>query len=95
MTVNPKITKQPANLTASNGTTAKLSITAKGDGLTYQWQYQKSGSTTWTNASATSAKTATLSVNARTAINGYKYRCIVKNSCGNSVTSSTVKLTVK
>ena len=95
LTVTPNITKQPTNLTAKSGTTGKFSITAKGDGLTYQWQYQKTGSSTWTNSTASSAKKATFSVSARSAINGYKYRCIVKNSCGNTVTSSVVKLTVK
>ena len=95
LTVTPNITKQPTNLTAANGTIGKFTITAKGDGLTYQWQYLKPGSTTWTNSTAASGKTATFSVNARTAINGYKYRCVVKNSCGNSITSSVVTLTVK
>ena len=95
LTVTPAITKQPANLKAKNGTTGKISITADGVGLTYRWQYLKPGSKTWTNSGATSGKTATLSVSVRTAINGYKYRCIVKDSAGNSITSSTATLTVK
>ena len=93
LSVTANITKQPTNIRAKSGTTGKISITAKGDGLKYQWQYLKPGGS-WTNASASSAKTATLSVSARSAINGYKYRCKVTNSCGNTVTSSVVKLTV-
>ena len=94
LTVVPNIIKQPTDLTAASGTVGKFNINVTGNGLTYQWQYLKLGGS-WTNSTSTSAKTATFSVNAREAINGYKYRCIVTNSCGNSVTSNTVTLTVK
>ena len=94
LTVTPNITKQPTDLIAASGRTGKLTVTAKGEGLSYRWQYMKPGSSTWTNSGAISGKTAAFSVSVRSAINGYKYRCVVKNSCGNSVTSSVVTLTV-
>ena len=89
----PTITKQPANFSAPDGTRTTVSVTATGTDLQYQWQYRKSSSGTWTNSVASSATTKTLTVNARTAINGYQYRCKVSNSAG-SVTSSVATLTV-
>lgn len=89
-----KITKQPTSVTASAGSTAKFSVTATGDGLTYQWQYSTNSGSSWTNSSAASAKTATLSTSVQSSFNGRLYRCIVKDSHGKSVTSSSAKLTV-
>ena len=94
LTVTPNITKQPSNLKSAGGRTGSFSISASGDGLSYRWQYMVPGSSTWTDSVADSAASATFLVSVRSAINGYKYRCIVTNSCGNSVTSNVVKLTV-
>ena len=68
----PTITKQPANFSAPDGTQTTVSITATGSNLKYQWQYRKNSSSAWTNSVAASATTKTLTVNARTAINGYQ-----------------------
>ena len=89
----PIITTQPKNVTAADGTTATFTIAASGSGLSYQWQYRKSASGSWTNSTASSGTTASFKVNARTAINGYQYRCKVTNGAG-SVYSSVVTLTV-
>ena len=92
LAVTAKITAQPQKVTKAVGSTAKFTVTAEGTGLTYQWQYQSPGATSWTNLS--SATSASLSVTATEARNGYQYRCVIKNSLGNSVTSSGAKLTV-
>ena len=89
----PAITTQPKNVTAADGTTATFTVTATGGDLSYQWQYRKSASGTWTNSTAASGKTKSYTVNARTAINGYQYRCRITNAAG-SATSSVVTLTV-
>ncbi len=89
----PVITKQPAAATLTEGGTAKFSVTASGSALTYQWQYRTSSSGSWSNASAAGNKTATLSVPATLARNGYQYRCVVKNG-GGTVNSKAVTLTV-
>ena len=88
-----KITAQPANQTAATGTNAKFTVTATGDGLTYQWQY-KTPNGSWTNTTATGYKTATLTVPATASRNGYSYHCIVKDNAGNTVTSNAATLTV-
>ena len=76
-------------LTAGMG---KVSVVAKGDGLKYQWYYQKPGTKKWVKMSGKTK--ATLSFTAKKNKNGYKYRCLVKNAAGKTYTKA-VKLTVK
>ncbi|MBR3108465.1 MAG: immunoglobulin domain-containing protein, partial [Clostridia bacterium] len=71
---------------------ATFKVVASGIGLSYQWNYQKPGETTW-NAVSNNGTSATLSVTAAAHHNGYKYRVKVSNSAG-SVWSNTVTLTV-
>ena len=86
------ITKQPEDFTGAAGSQAAFSVTAQGDGLTYQWQMLSNGE--WKNSSATGAKTNKITFNITNAHNGMKYRCIVKDKYGNSVTSNTATITV-
>ena len=88
------LTAQPKSATAAVGSKTSFKVTAEGTGLTYQWQFQKSGSDTWTNSTATGCKTAEVRVTATEKMNGQKYRCIIKNSFGNTVTSSAATLKV-
>ena len=89
----PVITKQPQNQTVSAGQTAKFTVAASGSGLSYQWQYQKPGTSAWNNCGGTGNKTDTFSFTASAYYNGWQYRCVVKNSAG-SVNSNAAKLTV-
>ncbi len=89
----PVITTQPTNVTAAEGGNATFKVVASGSGLSYQWQYLAPGGSTWSNSPATGNKTATLTVPVTSGRNGYKYRCVVKNSSG-TVTSSAATLTV-
>ena len=88
------ITSQPKSYSGAEGSNATFTVAASGSGLTYQWQYKLANSTTWTDSPAASAKTASLTVEATTARNGNQYRCIVKDSSGNSVTSEVATLTI-
>ncbi len=90
----PKITAQPADATVAEGGTAVFSVTATGNNLSYQWQY-RSPSGNWTNSAAQSATTASLSIGAIPARNGYKYRCIITDSTGAAVVSDAATLTVQ
>ena len=87
----PVITTQPANQTVAAGETATFKVAASGTGLTYQWQYSKDGGTTWYNK--TDANSTTYTVTAKTAYNGFRYRCRVKNEVG-TVYSNPAELTV-
>ena len=94
LTVNPKpvITTQPTSVTVNAGEKATFKVAATG-ATSYQWYYLKPGETEWRKVSNNGTSAIyTLTTAARH--NGYKYKCVVTNSAG-SVTSSTVKLTVK
>lgn len=88
------IIKQPVNVTAAIGTTAVFAVEATGDGLTYQWQYFTSNTNSWENSSTSGSKTNTLKVAAETHRNGYKYRCVITDANGDTVTTDEVTLTV-
>ncbi|MBI5009997.1 MAG: hypothetical protein HZB98_10200, partial [Bacteroidia bacterium] len=87
----PSITGQPSSPTAvCAGTgTPSFTVTATGDGLSYQWQEYISSWNNITNGGVYSnATTATLTITNPTAgMNGYKYRCVVSGTCSPSVNS--------
>lgn len=89
----PAIVEQPEDVTKELGTKATFSIVAEGNSLTYQWQYQKIGKTTWVNSTSTGNKTNTLKVSATTGTNGMKFRCIVTDENGNITISNYATLT--
>ena len=89
----PTISTQPQDVTAALGATAVFSVTASGEGLSYQWQFRKSDTDSWSNCSGDSASTASLSVEAKSYRDGYQYRCKVTNAAG-SVYSEAAVLTV-
>ena len=88
------ITSQPEDVTAAVGTTAKFAVTAEGEGLTYQWQYQKPGKSGWYASGLNGANSAELSVPVTNARNGQSYRCVITDVNGNTVTSAAASLTV-
>ena len=90
--VKPKILSQPAAKTAAAGESVTFKVVAAGVGMTYQWQYKTSGSSTWKDKAG--ATSASYTVTAKASYNGIQYRCVVTNSIG-SVTSEEAKLTVK
>jgi hypothetical protein len=66
-----------------DGSTATFTISAKGTGIKYQWQYSENGMD-WQNADST---TDTLTVTATKAIDGRQYRCVVTDDEGTSLTT--------
>ena len=90
----PVITAQPADQTVDLGKSAKFTVTATGMGVGYQWQYSPDNGTTWKNAAAAKAKTASFPVVTAERHDGYLYRCKVTNLKG-TVTSNEVKLMVR
>jgi len=86
------VTKQPSNYTGTVGSTAAFSVTAKGTGLTYQWQVYSDGA--WKSSNAAGAKTSNLSFKVTSSHNGMKYRCIIKDGYGQKATSNTVTVKV-
>ena len=88
----PKVTTQPKAVTVKAGEKAVFKVKASGGLLTYQWYVMKKGSTKWAKVSG--ATKATYSFTAKKTQNGWKFRCLVKNTMG-KVYSKTAKLTVK
>ncbi|MBR5658152.1 MAG: hypothetical protein IKX10_01990 [Lachnospiraceae bacterium] len=87
------ITTQPADKTASPGTTATFTVAATGTGtLTYQWQSRKNESAAWSNSGQSGAKTKTLSVAAIAGLDGWQFRCIVTDGNGQKATSRVATL---
>ncbi|MCR5203473.1 MAG: Ig domain-containing protein, partial [Lachnospiraceae bacterium] len=86
----PTISKQPANCTCNENEAATFSVTAKGTGLTYLWQYMNAGDTSWT--SWTSKTTASISVAYSAARDRMKVRCIITDVDGKQVKSNTATL---
>lgn len=87
----------PFNQSTCIGGNASFSVTATGQGLTYQWQ-EDSGSG-FANLSDggmyAGTAAATLSLTGVTAgMNGYAYRCLVTGSCGPSAASNAATLTL-
>ncbi len=89
------ITEQPVRKTVTKGKTAKFEVEATGASKVYQWQVSTDGGKTWKNCSSSSAKKATFTFTGKDRHDGNYYRCRIKDSGGNTVYSSKVKLTVK
>ncbi len=81
----PQIVQQPQPLTVCEGTMATFSVSAQGLGLSYQWRLN--------GQNIPGATSATYQFLATTSAAGI-YDVVVSNACG-SVTSDTVRLTVK
>jgi PKD repeat protein len=82
----PSITTQPTNQTVCTGGNTTLSVVASGSGITYQWR--KGG----VNISGATSQTYTIT-NA-TAASAGNYDVVITSSCGGSVTSNSVTVTV-
>ena len=90
--VYAQITKQPVSTRVSMGSTAQVSLTAKGDGLKYQWYYRNAGEKTFSKSSTTSA---TYSVKMDSTRAGRYLYCVVTDKYGNTVKSDTVRILTK
>ena len=78
------ITQQPQDYTGAVNSTARFTVQAKGDGLTYQWQYSDDGGATWLPSTL---KKAVYSAKLTAEKNDRLVRCTVTDAYGNSVVS--------
>ncbi len=92
----PSIRDQPQDLLVARNMEANFSVVAESRGnLKYQWQYRRSGNTSWSNFLSESAKSFDLRFKATAAHNGFKVRCIVTDeSNGKKDISDEATLTV-
>ena len=87
-----KINSQPVSYSGVVGSTAKFTVAAEGEGLTYQWQLKKGSS--WSNLSSGGATTPTLSIKVDASKNGKVYRCLISGGNNEQITSNEVTITV-
>ncbi len=90
----PIITKQPVSQAVCGvGSSVSFSVTATGDGLTYQW---RKGTTNLTNAGSISgASSDTLTINPMVIGDAVtNYNVVVTETCGRVVTSTNASLSI-
>ena len=86
------ITTQPKTTYVQMGSTAKVSVKASGDELTYAWYIKNEGASKYTKSSK---KTSTYSVKMSETTKNRLVYCIVKDKYGNEVKSKSVVLREK
>lgn len=93
-----KITKQPQDVDAKRGEKVKFSITAEGEGLTYQWQVfdGKNFIDLVDGAEVKGAKTSDIEITVpKIATSDIPGRCVVKDKNGKELISDTAKALLK
>ena len=86
-------TEQPKTTSTTADATAQFSVQVIGkEPFTYQWQSRKNASSTWTNSGQNGSRTATLSVKTTAGLNGWQFRCVVKDAAGQTAVSSAATL---
>lgn len=88
------ITKQPVSVVGKNGETKQFIVSASGSGLTYQWWQNVNNGKGWVIMNTEGARQPIFSIPVAAFRNGYKFRCVVTDSNGNSETSNEVTLYV-
>ena len=89
----PVITAQPDSVCVCEGASAAFTVKAE-NASSYRWQYQKPGTSTWTNVSIGGTSATYTLASAELRHNGYQYRCKVTNAAGSTL-SRVVELTVR
>ena len=85
------ITAQPKNGYAAEGETARVSVTAEGDGLEYQWYVKTAGGKKFEKSSVTKAA---YSFKMTAKASGRQVYCVVSDKYGNSQKTDTVTLKI-
>ncbi len=88
------IVEQPQDVTVYVGETARFTVEADGDDLTYQWQHRAPGGA-WKNSTASGYNTAAMSVSiTKVTWNGFQFRCVITDADGQQVITDAATLTV-
>ena len=85
-----KITQQPSSVTVASGNTAKVTVKAAGEGLTYAWYYKNAGSSKFSLTTSFTGNSYSIAMN--DARKGRQVYCVITDQYGNSVTTNTVTL---
>lgn len=88
------IIRQPRDMTGQPNETVTFSLLAIGRGLTYQWMYSANGGSTWQASSYSDPQNPYLTFTAKSWHDGYRYRCVITDANGNTVTTNDVTFTI-
>jgi hypothetical protein len=101
LTINtlPTLTSSPNSITSCLGSTVNFSAAGTGTALAYQWQVSIDGGANYTNlangAPYSGVNTTTLTVAPiASAMNNYRYRCVLSGTCTPAVNSNAATLNV-
>jgi len=87
------ITVQPVSVTVANGKTAKVSLTATGDGLTYEWYFKNAGASKFSKTAAFTGNSYAVAMDSTR--DGRQLYCVITDKYGNSVTTDTVTISME
>ena len=89
-----RIVANPEDVEGAAGENAVFTVVAEGTGLSYQWQYANADSSVWRASSMSGSDTPEITVPIASYRDGQKYRCVVTDRAGNSVTSESAAITI-
>ena len=89
------ILTEPGDCAAAAGENAVFSVKVSGEELTYQWQTCGAEDEQWKDVQAEGSSTDTITLQVTSDMDGQKYRCIIKNGEGESITTREAVLNVK
>ncbi|MBO2515990.1 MAG: hypothetical protein CW338_01760 [Clostridiales bacterium] len=84
------ITGQPETAYGDIGDTFSFTVSAQGEGLTYQWKYRTKGTGAWNSTDISGCKTATVTATINSNRLNTEYSCVVTDKYGNKVQSNPV-----
>ena len=87
------ITTQPKSVTVAKGSTAKVTVKAVGDGLTYTWYYKNAGASSFSKTTSFTGTSYSVAMNA--ARDGRQVYCVVTDKYGKTAKSNTVTLSME
>ena len=88
-----KITKQPVSVMVSSGESARVTVTATGDGLTYKWYFKNPGSEKFSYTSTFKSNYYQVAMSEDRS--GRQVYCVVSDKYGNSVQTETVTISIE
>lgn len=85
-------TQMPEDVTALPGETARFSVAAQGNGLSYRWEYSTDGGWSWAELEAGDAAAIQISIVMQAEKDGTLFRCAVTDAEQNAAISDYAKL---
>ena len=87
-----EIVTQPESVSVAEGETAKVTVEAIGEGLTYEWYYRNAGGSKFSKTASFTGPAYSVTMSASR--DGRQVYCVITDKHGASVTTDTVTLTM-